>query len=136
MKTRVRTLINPEINEYARLFYSLPEILKEEGFDDDKIELQHVGSAEERFEAGEMPASIAVTTEDESTYTVEKDDFRCHPNNPMDWEDLEAKFHAVVPDGVDRSRRADIVESVKRIDDRGIDELLALLSDSKSGGTV
>jgi len=90
----------------------------------------------DRFEAGEMPARISVATEDGSSHTVEKDDFRGHPNNPMDWEDLEAKFHAVVPDEVDRSRRADIVESVRRIDDRGVDELLALLTDLESVGTA
>ncbi|WP_128906061.1 MmgE/PrpD family protein [Halorubrum amylolyticum] len=90
----------------------------------------------DRFEAGEMPARIAVTTEGGSTDTVEKDDFRGHPNNPMDWEDLETKFHAVVPDDVDRSRRVDIIESIKRIDDRSVDELLTLLTDFENVGTA
>lgn len=47
------------INDYATSFYSLPEILEDEGFDEDEIELEHVGSAEERFEAlkaGEVDA--------------------------------------------------------------------------------
>ncbi|MFB6090072.1 MAG: ABC transporter substrate-binding protein [Halobellus sp.] len=47
------------INKYATSFYSLPEILENEGFDDDEIELEHVGSAEERFDAvkqGEVDA--------------------------------------------------------------------------------
>lgn len=39
------------INEYATSFYSLPEILEQEGFADDEIVLEHVGSAEERFQA-------------------------------------------------------------------------------------
>jgi ABC-type nitrate/sulfonate/bicarbonate transport system substrate-binding protein len=39
------------INEYATSFYSLPEILEQEGFDDEEVVLEHVGSAEERFEA-------------------------------------------------------------------------------------
>lgn len=69
-----------------------------------------------------------------TTDTVEKDDFRGHPNNPMDWAEQEAKFHAVVPDDVGRSRRTDIIESVKRIDDRGVDELLALLTDFEHMG--
>lgn len=47
------------INEYATSFYSLPEMLEKEGFDDDEIVLEHIGSAEERFEAvkdGEIDA--------------------------------------------------------------------------------
>lgn len=39
------------INEYATSFYSLPEILEHEGFDEDEVDLVHVGSAEERFDA-------------------------------------------------------------------------------------
>jgi ABC-type nitrate/sulfonate/bicarbonate transport system substrate-binding protein len=39
------------INEYATSFYSLPEMLEAEGFDDEEVVLEHVGSAEERFEA-------------------------------------------------------------------------------------
>lgn len=39
------------INEYATSFYSLPEILENEGFDEEEIDLEHVGSAEERFQA-------------------------------------------------------------------------------------
>lgn len=47
------------INEYATSFYSLPEILEGNGFDEEEIVLEHVGSAEERFEAvkeGEVDA--------------------------------------------------------------------------------
>lgn len=47
------------INEYATSFYSLPEMLEEQGFDEGEIVLEHVGSAEERFEAvkaGEVDA--------------------------------------------------------------------------------
>jgi ABC-type nitrate/sulfonate/bicarbonate transport system substrate-binding protein len=47
------------INEYATSFYSLPEILENEGFEEGEIDLEHVGSAEERFEAlkaGEVDA--------------------------------------------------------------------------------
>jgi ABC-type nitrate/sulfonate/bicarbonate transport system substrate-binding protein len=39
------------INKYATSFYSLPEMLQEQGFAADEIVLEHVGSAEERFEA-------------------------------------------------------------------------------------
>lgn len=47
------------INEYATSFYSIPEMLENEGFDEDEIVLEHIGSAEERFEAvknGEVDA--------------------------------------------------------------------------------
>jgi ABC-type nitrate/sulfonate/bicarbonate transport systems, periplasmic components len=39
------------INKYATSFYSIREMLQSEGFDDDEIVLEHIGSAEERFEA-------------------------------------------------------------------------------------
>ena len=50
------------INKYATSFYSMREMLENEGFESDDIVLEHVGSAEERFEtvkAGEVD-SIAV----------------------------------------------------------------------------
>lgn len=39
------------INEYATSFYSIPEMLENEGFDEEEIVLEHIGSAEERFDA-------------------------------------------------------------------------------------
>jgi len=50
------------INKYATSFYSMREMLENEGFDEDEIVLEHVGEAEERFDAvkaGEVD-SIAV----------------------------------------------------------------------------
>ena len=50
------------INKFATSFYSMPEMLENEGFGEDEIVLEHVGSAEERFDAvkdGEVDA-IAV----------------------------------------------------------------------------
>jgi len=50
------------INKYATSFYSMREMLENEGFDEDEIVLEHVGSAEERFDTvkdGEVEA-IAV----------------------------------------------------------------------------
>lgn len=47
------------INEYATSFYSIPEMLEKEGFEEEDIVLEHIGSAEERFEAvkaGEIDA--------------------------------------------------------------------------------
>ncbi len=50
------------INKYATSFYSMREMLENEGFEDDEVVLEHVGSAEDRFDAvknGEVD-SIAV----------------------------------------------------------------------------
>ena len=50
------------INKYATSFYSMREMLENEGFADDEIVLEHVGEAEDRFDAvkeGEVDA-IAV----------------------------------------------------------------------------
>jgi ABC-type nitrate/sulfonate/bicarbonate transport system substrate-binding protein len=47
------------INEYATSFYSIPEMLEHEGFDESEIVLEHIGSAEDRFDAvkaGEVDA--------------------------------------------------------------------------------
>lgn len=47
------------INKFATSFYSIPEMLQNEGFTDEDINLEHVGSAEERFDAvkaGEVDA--------------------------------------------------------------------------------
>ncbi|MEF8937610.1 MAG: ABC transporter substrate-binding protein [Halovenus sp.] len=47
------------INEYATSFYSIPEMLENEGFEEDEIVLEHIGSAEDRFDAvkaGEIDA--------------------------------------------------------------------------------
>ncbi|MCX2818983.1 ABC transporter substrate-binding protein [Haladaptatus sp. F3-133] len=39
------------INKYATSFYSIPEMLENEGFEEEEIVLEHIGSAEERFDA-------------------------------------------------------------------------------------
>jgi ABC-type nitrate/sulfonate/bicarbonate transport system substrate-binding protein len=39
------------INKYATSFYSIRQMLQNEGFEDDEIVFQHIGSAEERFDA-------------------------------------------------------------------------------------
>lgn len=47
------------INEYATSFYSIPEMLENEGFEEEEIVLEHIGSAEDRFDAvkrGEVDA--------------------------------------------------------------------------------
>ncbi|WP_299234498.1 ABC transporter substrate-binding protein, partial [Natronomonas sp.] len=48
------------INKYATSFYSMREMLENEGFADDEIVLEHVGSAEDRFEAVKAGAVDAI----------------------------------------------------------------------------
>ncbi|MFO8113739.1 MAG: ABC transporter substrate-binding protein, partial [Halorubrum sp.] len=48
------------INKYATSFYSMREMLENEGFEDDEIVLEHVGEAEERFDAVKRGAVDAI----------------------------------------------------------------------------
>ena len=80
----------------------------------------------DRFEDGEMPAVVAIETEDD-TYRIEKSSFKGHPSNPMDWEELEAKFAGMAKGRYDEDRREEIVATVKELDERDAAELVALL---------
>ncbi|WP_121744694.1 MmgE/PrpD family protein [Natronorubrum halophilum] len=82
----------------------------------------------ERFENGEMPAVIDVTTDDGTTYRIEKDAFRGHPLDPMGWDGLEAKFDAITEGHIADGRRDDIVETIKTLEDHDVSELTALLA--------
>lgn len=82
----------------------------------------------ERFEAGEMPARVTVGLEDGSTYVVDKDAFQGHPTNPMDWDQIEQKFHNIAASQLNDERREDIVEAVRNLEARDIDDLVALLA--------
>lgn len=81
----------------------------------------------ERFDDGQMPAIIDIELEDGTSHHVEKDHFRGHPHNPMDWEELEAKFHPMAANVYDRERRDEIVDCVRNLEDRGVGTLLSLL---------
>lgn len=81
----------------------------------------------ERFEAGEMPALIEVEMEDGTVHEVEKDDFQGHPDNSMDWAQIEAKFHSIAEERYDETHREQIVEVVRNLDTGDVDELVTLL---------
>jgi 2-methylcitrate dehydratase len=87
------------------------------------------GSAEltERFEAGEQPYNITVTTADGSEHRIEKTAFEGHPTNPMSWEQLEEKFHGIAKDVYPESHRTEIIETVKTLEDHETSDLTALL---------
>ncbi|WP_436343828.1 MmgE/PrpD family protein [Natronorubrum sp. FCH18a] len=82
----------------------------------------------ERFENGEMPALIDVTTDDGTTYRIEKDAFRGHPIDPIGWDGLEAKFDAITDGHLADDRRDDIVEMIESLEEHDVSELTALLA--------
>ncbi|MFC7222884.1 MmgE/PrpD family protein [Halalkalicoccus sp. GCM10025322] len=92
-----------------------------------RVDVEEDPELTERFEAGEMPAVIDVTLEDGTTYRVEKDDFAGHPRNPMSWADVEEKFETMTRDRYDATRRGEIVEVVRGLEDHGAAELTELL---------
>jgi len=81
----------------------------------------------ERFENGEMPARITITTVDGTTHEIEKDDFAGHPRNPMNWEEVEEKFATMAAHRYDEKRRREIVEVVRNLDDHAVADLVELL---------
>ncbi|WP_158059363.1 MmgE/PrpD family protein [Halorussus halophilus] len=91
------------------------------------VEVEEDEQFTERFENGEMPARITVTMDDGTAYEIEKDDFAGHPNNPMTWEQIEAKFHETASERYDEQRREEIVETVLQLESRDASELLQLL---------
>ncbi|PSP81082.1 MmgE/PrpD family protein [Halobacteriales archaeon QS_1_68_20] len=89
-----------------------------------KVEVEEDPAFTERFEAGEMPACVEVTMDDGTVHRVEKADFQGHPNNSMDWAQVEAKFHDTAADLWGDRRRDEVVEVVRNLEDRGLADLL------------
>lgn len=81
----------------------------------------------ERFEDGLMPAEIRVELADGTTVEVEKEAFRGHPTQPMSWDRLEAKFHGIAGGRYGERRREEIVEAVRTLEERSVDDLVDLL---------
>lgn len=82
----------------------------------------------ERFDAGEMPARITITLADGTEHVIEKDAFQGHPTQPMDWDQVEAKFHEAAG-GVAPDRRRTIIETVHSLETASVDELLTALAE-------
>lgn len=80
----------------------------------------------ERFEDGEMPAILTVETADD-VYEIEKSGFAGHPTNPMDWDQLEAKFDGIVGEYFTDEGRDEIIERVKHLESYQIHDLVALI---------
>ncbi|MFB6146563.1 MAG: MmgE/PrpD family protein [Halobacteriaceae archaeon] len=91
------------------------------------VEVEADEALTERFEAGEMPAVIDVTLDDDTTYHVEKDAFAGHPTNPMDWEQLREKFDQLTAGRYDEPRRDEIEATVRDLESHAVADLVGLL---------
>jgi 2-methylcitrate dehydratase len=91
------------------------------------VEVEEDPALTDRFEAGEMPAHVEVELDDGTVHRVEKDDFAGHPENPMSWEEVVAKFESTTADRYDADQRERIVETVRTLEDHAVADLVALL---------
>ncbi|MFC4245786.1 MmgE/PrpD family protein [Natribaculum luteum] len=82
----------------------------------------------DRFESGEMPAVIDVTMDDGTTFRIEKDAFHGHPRNPIGWADLEEKFDRTAGEYLDETRRDEIVETIRTLEEHDVADLTELLA--------
>lgn len=76
---------------------------------------------------GKQPYNITVTTADGTDHHIEKTAYEGHPANPMSWDQLEEKFHAIAADVYDDEHREEIIETVRRLEEHDVGELTALL---------
>jgi len=90
------------------------------------VTVQEDDALTERFEDGEMPAVLDIHVGDDR-YHIEKSAFTGHPQDPMTWEQAEQKFHGIVGDYYDRERREEIVDCVRSLEDRDVQDLVDLL---------
>ncbi|MFH5797017.1 MmgE/PrpD family protein [Haladaptatus sp. CMAA 1911] len=91
------------------------------------VEVEEDEELTERFEAGEMPATIDVVMDDGTTYHVEKDHFAGHPNNSMSWGQVESKFERMTDRRYDERRQEDIIEAVRGLENRDVTDIVRLL---------
>ncbi len=82
----------------------------------------------DRFESGEMPAVVDVTMDDGTTFRIEKDAFHGHPRDPVGWGELEEKFDRVAGEHVTATRRDDIVETIRTLEEHDVADLTELLA--------
>ena len=92
-----------------------------------KVAVEEDPAFTERFEAGEMPARIEVEMEDGTIHEFEKADFQGHPNNSMNWTQVEAKFHSMTEERYDEDHREEIVRVVQKLDAHEVEDLVGLL---------
>ncbi|XVH33526.1 MmgE/PrpD family protein (plasmid) [Haloferacaceae archaeon DSL9] len=84
-------------------------------------------SLTERFEEGLMPAIVEIELSDETIHRVEKEAFLGHPTRPASWAQIEAKFESMAANRYGASRRREIIETTKTLDERPVADLLELL---------
>lgn len=93
-----------------------------------QVTVEENGAFTERFEGGEMPARVTVELADGTTHVVEKDAFPGHPSNPMDWEQVEAKFHETAGPRFSEDRCQEVIDAVRDLEELGVDDLTELLA--------
>lgn len=92
------------------------------------VEVKEDPTLTERFEHGEMPANITIELADGRTYGIEKAAFEGHPNDPMSWDQIEAKFHQTAGTVFDARRRGTIVETVRELETHDVSTLVEALA--------
>lgn len=70
---------------------------------------------------------ITVTMKDGRFFTKEKTDYEGFHTRPMSWEPVIRKFEELAEDAVESSRRWEIVDAVRRLDEIAVRDLMALL---------
>jgi len=81
----------------------------------------------ERFEEGEMPARLSIAVGDGERYTVEKSDFRGHPNNPMSWEQLIDKFRGISAPALHGEQQEELVDAVRNLEEYELHDFTSLI---------
>ncbi|MFC7009843.1 MmgE/PrpD family protein [Halalkalicoccus salilacus] len=81
----------------------------------------------ERYESGEMPAIIRITTSDSTVHEIEKPYFEGHPARPMSWDQLAEKFASMAGDiySIDEQQR--IIDTVRNLEKHDTSDLLETL---------
>ncbi|MEF8812421.1 MAG: MmgE/PrpD family protein [Halovenus sp.] len=92
-----------------------------------KVTVEEDSELTERFENGEMPAHIEIELADGTVHRIEKDAFGGHPTDPMSWDQIEEKFTSMTEDRYDEVRQAEIVDTIRNLEDHDASELVALL---------
>ncbi|HEU0257712.1 MAG TPA: MmgE/PrpD family protein [Microbacteriaceae bacterium] len=76
----------------------------------------------------EMPVEVEVESEDGSVVAESRDGYRGFVNDPVDWDDAQAKFETLATDFAGPALRDEIVECVRGLERRQVRDLTALLA--------
>ena len=82
----------------------------------------------ERYENGEMPAVIRITTTDGKEYEIEKPFFEGHPQTQMSWDQLAEKFASLAGGVYTPEEQHRIIEAVRNIEEHDVKDLVKRLA--------